>query len=479
MRLKQLLSWLLLQAAATSLYGQDICIPRFVGLTAFDVGENSGTSAVADFDGNGNLDLSVGLNFLLGDGEGGFGAPSRLRSAPIDEGFDVQPDDYDGDGVLDVAMVGFTSGEILFYWGSRQEGTAGFFEEHPLIVNVAPEAFGLWHIRRADFDKNGLTDIVAISFVTPIHVVLLNEDDRESRTFSVHYLTSREGGGGGMQMITTGDFDGDTNPDFISGFAVGELNEVAMFYGKGDGSFEAPVRGTLQFNASPVNGHRFNAADVDRDNKWDLFATGSRRIHVYFGKDFDRSQALPSQPAQAHFLGGASARFVETADMNLDGHLDFVVLSLFSDSARYSVFLGTPGEDGYSFESTGLQETGSTGDRGAVLGLGDLNGDHAPDIVITSETQPDPMGRVFLNDNLCIPRFPQGDANSSRFVDIADPLTILFHLFGGEVLPCPGAAEVDGVPVLDLGDAVYLLRSLFLAGEAPVGNPLTGCEVAS
>ncbi len=44
-------------------------------IEVFSVGQNRGMCAVADADGNGNLDVSTGINLLLGDGVGGFGAP--------------------------------------------------------------------------------------------------------------------------------------------------------------------------------------------------------------------------------------------------------------------------------------------------------------------------------------------------------------------------------------------------------------------
>lgn len=73
--------------------------------------------------------------------------------------------------------------------------------------------------------------------------------------------------------------------------------------------------------------------------------------------------------------------------------------------------------------------------------------------------------------------FRRGDANGDGSVDIADPITVLLHLFaGGDAPGCLDAADADDSGLLDLSDAVRLLQFLFLGGIAPA-EPFEGCEL--
>jgi hypothetical protein len=63
--------------------------------------------------------------------------------------------------------------------------------------------------------------------------------------------------------------------------------------------------------------------------------------------------------------------------------------------------------------------------------------------------------------------FIRGDANRDGSVDLSDAVKILFHLFGGAALECPGAADLDRSSRIELTDAVYLLDFQFRQGPAP------------
>jgi len=76
---------------------------------------------------------------------------------------------------------------------------------------------------------------------------------------------------------------------------------------------------------------------------------------------------------------------------------------------------------------------------------------------------------AFASPDLSPDRFRRGDADASGHLNVADAVAILLHLFGGKPsLPeCPDASDLDDGGVIDLGDAVLLLRYLFLQGSAP------------
>jgi hypothetical protein len=72
--------------------------------------------------------------------------------------------------------------------------------------------------------------------------------------------------------------------------------------------------------------------------------------------------------------------------------------------------------------------------------------------------------------------FVRGDANADFAFDISDPIRILAHLFGGEVLPCLSAADANDDGSVDISDPVTILGSLF-AGGGPLSQPFGSCNL--
>lgn len=67
--------------------------------------------------------------------------------------------------------------------------------------------------------------------------------------------------------------------------------------------------------------------------------------------------------------------------------------------------------------------------------------------------------------------FIRGDANESGSVDLADAISLLFHLFGGAAGPrCEDAADANDDGSLGLEDSIFILQFLF-RGEAPLPTP--------
>jgi len=63
--------------------------------------------------------------------------------------------------------------------------------------------------------------------------------------------------------------------------------------------------------------------------------------------------------------------------------------------------------------------------------------------------------------------FWRGDANEDGSLNIADPVKVLYHLFGGEDLSCLDAADGNDDGRLDIADPIYLINYLFRGGPNP------------
>jgi hypothetical protein len=357
-----------------------------------------------DFDGDGHLDLLIGgdnVQVLFGDGQAGF-TPLPACILPRNPSLQVTHADIDGDSNQDVIVGGFTSNAsfVSICFGDGQGGISavqdvalgvdGFFtnpgaadwdgDGDPDVVAATAHSgtvvlrndsgvlsvvgtldAGLdderW-IETADFDGDGLTDVLLTRFTAQTHTVYRSLGDG---TFAVlhtaHY--SKRG-----HSSTIAELNGDGKPDFVigttgTGFNSGDINvwlsqgssyvlsKVFPFNGTvialtagdfdadGDNDLGSLIRasnggpfysndglGNLTqalFMSVPAFTQRVQAADMDSDGDADVLAweDPNRSVGLYSSKGNWTFDA-----ANWYFAGGES--FGDVADMNNDGRLDLI-----------------------------------------------------------------------------------------------------------------------------------------------------------
>jgi hypothetical protein len=464
-------SFLLLPGVVLS----EVCEPGFTPGPQFEVGVNAGTSALADLDGDSDLDLTTGGAVLFGNSDGTFSEPFPFWSVPTPwPYFDIVPGDFDGDELLDLALATMEpGGSVSLVYGR----TGAVPPELPFGAPVPyPSAVVPWHMASADFNGDGLPDIVGVSLFPPPPelggglALFLN---RGGRAFDARSI-GPEGMPG--HLLATSDFDGDGAVDVAFGMDI----DLSVIFGNGDGTFGEARQTYLRATEGLVAAHRIRSADLDRDGRADLVAAAESWVLVYLGRDIDPSAELPRQASFAMPLAG-TGRFLEIEDLNGDGFLD-IAAQAAAETAVLQVYYGKKpeGDAALAFVTGSLIVTDLHSTR-SVLAVGDVNGDGAPDMVLTTEGfegDPSCLGQVFLNDGNC--RLPStagaGDANADGDLDISDPVAILIHLFHGAALACPGAAEVNGDGDLDVSDPVFLLGYLFLRGAPPADPAVRACR---
>ena len=173
--------------------------------------EGASFITAADFNSDGNMDIvTIHFNFTtfvpnvnvrLGNGDGSFGEPI-VNLAGGDEGiFSPTAADYNGDGIVDIAVVDFGGVDIFL---GRGDGTFA-----PSINSYAPEVHTT--MSAVDINNDGVIDIVAGGYFSKETVtVLLGQGNGKFIQNSV--LVTRNV----PRWVVTADFNGDGLADIAT-----------------------------------------------------------------------------------------------------------------------------------------------------------------------------------------------------------------------------------------------------------------------
>ncbi len=292
-----------------------------------------GTSA-ADMDEDGDLDLvfgahqDPGLHVFFNDGA------MTWTMKPL-EGIvsdalllDVATGDLNGDGHLDVAGIGQFDNGVAVHLGDG----AGGLTRVPSHAELLYPRRGT-QIEFGDMDGDGLDDLVVASD-RGLRVLLSRVDDEGAVTFE-----DRSEGlpvptiGNSLRGLVLADFDEDGDLDIASGciadpgLPVDEWNYLGLYRRKDDGSWEQFDRGLER----RMSQHDVLAGDLDGDGHLDLIAvTSNSKVVVYGGDGTGGFRVLGRLP-----VPGASPKGA-VGDMDGDGRLD-VILSAGASKAAPTV----------------------------------------------------------------------------------------------------------------------------------------------
>jgi hypothetical protein len=284
---------------------------------------------------------------LLGNGTGTFQPPSLSPlPGPIDSLILGQ---FNIGTKLDLAGIDNTNRTADVLLGNGK----GYFGQPK--VTPLPDAGSLTF--RADFNGDGITDVVVGGYFTAPYLLLGKGDG----TFTPSTPLSTPG-----NVLAVRDFNGDGHADILLDTSQFPKGSVAVLLGTGVGTFRSPVTSGLAFplNAAAVG-------DFNRDGKLDLavvFQNGVLPPAVLLGNG-DGTFANP----QPFSLPNAVVTGMQAVDLNADGKLDLVV-ALFN----LSTVVLLPGDGHAHFGAPSVY--GVSGGMPTSLIVTDLNGDGKPDI---------------------------------------------------------------------------------------------------
>jgi Bacterial Ig-like domain (group 3)/FG-GAP-like repeat/Abnormal spindle-like microcephaly-assoc'd, ASPM-SPD-2-Hydin len=316
--------------------------------------------AVADFNGDGKLDMAVANNgggtvsILLGNGNGTFTTASTPSAGSGANWVAVGDFNRDGNVDLAVANLGSTGANgVSILLG---DGTGHFTLKSPSsTTGNAPFCLVV-----GDFNHDGKLDLAVANSLDNTVTILLGVGDGTFTTKATY------GVGTLPQQIVAGDFD----ENGILDLAVSNETDgtVSVLLGVGDGTFNVQSPISTGGSLFPIG---LIATDFNNDNHLDLAAVNAADIGILLGNGNGTFAAVSNTASVGEFLIAGV-----TGDFNGDGNLDLVV----SDQSLGEAFLLTGKGDGtFNSPTTYPTDTGAFG-----VATADFNGDGGLDLAITN-----------------------------------------------------------------------------------------------
>jgi len=361
--------------------------------------------ALADVNGDGKPDMLVAnecasssncndgvVGVLLGNGDGTFQAAVSYDSGGRDA-LSIAVADVNGDGKPDLLVANLcvsnsncSNGTVGVLLGNGD----GTFQAAVIYGSGGANASS---IAVADVNGDGKPDLlVANQCVSSgscgngaVGVLLGNGDG----TFQA--AVSYGSGGATASSIEVADVNGDGKPDLlVANQCVSSGNcgngAVGVLLGNGDGTFQAAV----SYGSGGATANFIEVADVNGDGKPDLLVANlcvsssncpDGEVGVLLGNGDGTFQA-----AVSYGSGGYGAYSIAVADVNGDGKLDLLVANqcgssgLNCGSGGVGVLLG----NGDGTFQTGISY-GSGGENAISIAVADVNGDGKPDLLVANQ----------------------------------------------------------------------------------------------
>jgi FG-GAP-like repeat/Cep192 domain 4 len=362
------------------LHAQKPTVPpvSFAAPVDYTTGTLPFANTVADFNGDGILDVAVvnystnNVSVLFGNGDGTFQTQSLYTVGT--EPTAIVAADFNGDGVPDIAVAD-EIGKTIAVLINKADGSGTFLPAVLYPAGNAPRGIASGSLR-----NNGINDLVVANNLGGNVTVFLGNGDGTFQP-GVNYAADVN-----PKSVALGVFS--TNGILDIACANHNTNDVSILMGNGDGTFQPPVN-----YATGIDPRHVLAYDFNKDGKLDLAIAngGESTVSILYGNGDGTFQA------QVKYNVNTSPRWLAVADYNNDGFWDIATSNY--DAKNISVILGT----GLTASGQGFttHQDYVVGPNPTGLAAGVFTSNGLPDIAVTVgglPTAPNTYMAVLLND---------------------------------------------------------------------------------
>jgi hypothetical protein len=338
----------------------------------------------ADFNHDGILDLlgdtTRGLTLELGQGNGTFSLASDVDPDNYVYASQAGYGDFNNDGNIDVASFEYNrkTGSVTrmgIYFGDGE----GDFTRGPVLRS---NGANFSYVTVGDFNQDGNLDVVTREWVGYLSTYLGNGNGTFTPKPPELYLSNYIGD------MLTGDFNDDGKLDLLllqTAENPGDNLILWFMAGKGDGTFEAPIKTTVATGTSicssgtlgnQMQGPQLQMSDFNGDGKLDVAFCTDTQIGVALGNGDGTFQTpvfytIPTGPGFYFAVG----------DINSDGKQDLIVSEFPDFSSLFVVYLGNG--DG-TFQSPQTVASGIPDANTGII-VGDFNDSGLPAAIFVND----------------------------------------------------------------------------------------------
>ena len=288
----------------------DVGRSHFFDLAAVDLNEDGAPDLIiGDTDPDGTY---VQLIILENAGHGRFQPLSNIGvlSSPGASGpTTLAVGDVDGDGDLDV-VVGMIGDKALIF---RNDGT-GHFTHDPADVLPQEQMVVPTHVELIDVDGDGDLDVLlaagaaGLGRSTALQLFLNDGSGRFQDATATHLPRNTDG----VDAVAVGDLDGDGDLDILVG---SHSTSTRLYRNDGTGFFTEETTGRID----SLNARALAVADVNGDGHADVIASKPPRDEVFLNDGTGHFTAVPPVPETT-----GDHREVTVADIDNDGDVDLL-----------------------------------------------------------------------------------------------------------------------------------------------------------
>lgn len=333
---------------------EDRKVMTYLAPASYAVGTNPGGVTIGDFNRDSIPDMAVANSGLAGtvrifQGTGGGAFNLGVDYSAGSYANDTKAGDFDGDGSLDLAVVGSNSTLTIL----RNNGDGTFAAPVTYVAGV-----GSHSINVGDFNNDGKLDVVTMNSTTTS--LFLGNGDGTLQAHSDTFIP------GNSTNTVVGDFNNDGSLD-VATSNTASVGTITVLRGHGDGSFD-PASSYPAYSA-PV----YLASGDYNEDGYDDFCVANSYAASAMSVVLSNGDGTYAPPKTYNIK--QTGFEIESGDFNHDGHDDFAVRG----SSQYMVQYGKGNGSFYPLVSysvpTGRFEMGSSGD---------IDGDGAVDFAYPS-----------------------------------------------------------------------------------------------